>query len=663
VLNLPKSGDTGDGPDRLEKSGDRPERLRGPITDFKTGSKERLVDRPAEAGGDPSKKDPDRSAEAGGDPNKKGLDQSAEAGGDRSDDPKGQGLETPAVGLITVETTFESSTPAINTSEASSKEVSELLRTSTEVSDKQKEDDPVPPKSELPIANPKEKVEESPSTPSPKRNLTTTKNDQSDREKMSPRTFLKEKESKTDTGKEKGTIDPPDWRDYEKRDYVHTRKFAGIGAWSEREMRSIALRSRKYDGLIIMPQDQDPSDLEDKLKAAASEIKVPNPEGWEEYKREVVAHRERMRNEQVIRLNAIARNDGNDSGSGHESRSRARGSKDHLTVIDKLSAINSGGHIEKTSDRPMSDVRVEYTRDPSLPNVLSGTTGMRLLEEKSQNKVAPSISHRADNRGEGYSQGRTHSPGYEKEPGRSPRKLKIVPPLNKNERSFYDQEGSGSGGDNESDGYYRRRPNRHSDPEDPRDPGGSGGSRDPRRSGGPSGPGGPGDPGYPGGSGGRGYRRRRRDDEDSDGWDRNVKMKHPTPYNGKPDIQVYDHWMASITNYAQTMKIRERTMIGMMSAYVTGKAGDFYMNRIAGRADEWTYQTVFQAIFDHCFPKHIIRQFREQWNRLTQGKREVREYTEEIEKLARRFNEMTERTVVLKFWDGLDPELRETVSG
>ena len=87
-----------------------------------------------------------------------------------------------------------------------------------------------------------------------------------------------------------------------------------------------------------------------------------------------------------------------------------------------------------------------------------------------------------------------------------------------------------------------------------------------------------------------------------------IKMKHPAPYNGKANIQVFDHWMTSITNYAKMMKIRERTMIRLMSAYVTGKAGEFYMNRIARRAEDWTYETVFQAIFNHCFPKYVIRE-------------------------------------------------------
>ena len=38
-------------------------------------------------------------------------------------------------------------------------------------------------------------------------------------------------------------------------------------------------------------------------------------------------------------------------------------------------------------------------------------------------------------------------------------------------------------------------------------------------------------------------------------------MKHPELYNGKLDIETFDNWVHSVTNYADVMKIRKRTMI------------------------------------------------------------------------------------------------------
>src|SRR6266478_9732079 len=110
------------------------------------------------------------------------------------------------------------------------------------------------------------------------------------------------------------------------------------------------------------------------------------------------------------------------------------------------------------------------------------------------------------------------------------------------------------------------------------------------------------------------------------------------------------------------MRIRERTMIRIMSGYVTGTARTFYSLHVAGRPDKWTYSNIFPAIFDYCFPKDFMKKLRVKWNNLTQGSRCVQEYVREIELISRKFPEMSERTVVLKFWDGLDSELRELMA-
>ena len=97
-------------------------------------------------------------------------------------------------------------------------------------------------------------------------------------------------------------------------------------------------------------------------------------------------------------------------------------------------------------------------------------------------------------------------------------------------------------------------------------------------------------------------------------------MKHPELYNGKLDIETFDNWVHSITNYADVMKIRERTMIRLMSEYVTGTAKTFYLKHVANRADEWTYATLFPAIFDYCFPKDFLKRLCAKWSTFTQGK-------------------------------------------
>ena len=57
-------------------------------------------------------------------------------------------------------------------------------------------------------------------------------------------------------------------------------------------------------------------------------------------------------------------------------------------------------------------------------------------------------------------------------------------------------------------------------------------------------------------------------------------------------------------------------MIGLISEYVTSRAKEFYVDHVAGRVDEWTFETLFRAMFDECFPRNIYREFQQKWYRM-----------------------------------------------
>jgi len=84
-------------------------------------------------------------------------------------------------------------------------------------------------------------------------------------------------------------------------------------------------------------------------------------------------------------------------------------------------------------------------------------------------------------------------------------------------------------------------------------------------------------------------------------------MKLPDPYDGKADLEAYDHWVFCVTNYAIVMRISDKTMIRVMADLVTGKAQAFYMDYVASWQEHWTLATMFLAIFDYCFPNDIIQ--------------------------------------------------------
>lgn len=139
-------------------------------------------------------------------------------------------------------------------------------------------------------------------------------------------------------------------------------------------------------------------------------------------------------------------------------------------------------------------------------------------------------------------------------------------------------------------------------------------------------------------------------------------MKFPDVYDGRNDLEHFDNWISSVSNYADVMKIRETTMIKMLHGCLSGEAQTFHKTYVKGRAEQWRFDTYFAALFEYCFPKDIMRKLRMKWNVITQGKRRVRSYAREIELLSARFPEMNERTVVIKFWEGLNSELREIMA-
>ena len=224
----------------------------------------------------------------------------------------------------------------------------------------------------------------------------------------------------------------------------------------------------------------------------------------------------------------------------------------HNEIIERLSNATSYQQQRATEDRPISGVRINYKRDPRAPDSLTGTSGLRILYERAQRErdtglAAPSVS---------TYQGLKDECARHRETG-----------INRSrERSFDQPQRNTVPMPPRYQARDRNRPSEKGDtsdsgqPKDPNGPGWPGGSRWPGGSGWPGrwpgNPWGPGRPGRPGGPGGPGGFRGRphQPNINADEWDRNIKMKHPTPYNGEPDLKKFDLWTASVVHYVDVMK-------------------------------------------------------------------------------------------------------------
>jgi len=135
-------------------------------------------------------------------------------------------------------------------------------------------------------------------------------------------------------------------------------------------------------------------------------------------------------------------------------------------------------------------------------------------------------------------------------------------------------------------------------------------------------------------------------------------MPIPDKYDGRPDIDRFDAWSYNLTNYMEFVGADDSAMIRVIPRLLTGTAEKFYLQYVARNPDMYTVKELLGDLFDYCFPDDFIEQMRQKWDKLTQGKLRVREYTREIADLAQKFPEMSERQVVLKLWNGLKGDIR-----
>ena len=638
-----RSGDL-KGLDRPGMGGDRP-------TEGSGGTSVSVAEGPAQGLDQSGKPDGDQP---------KDLDRPAEPGGDRSE-KEGEEITPPSEEKDGIGTT-----PDPNTSDVSDREIEQLLSNNPEIPNKGDE--------RIPENMSKNDAPEGPSnvtkgSENPSTNYFPSFMDQSAKEleDETEQWFLKrerwregmamererQKELALSRLRSDGTPNnPPDAREYETRPVYPVLSKQNGDAWSEQGFDFVRKRTRRGDGCMIYEVDKD-------VDGARSKILDMDPGLDYDINRKVLRARERMeRADPIISLSAITHNDevtvggdddyeataviNHDRDNGYrmpiikDYRDDGYGLGSRQTAINTLSKSNASTRIDPPGTRPMSEVRISYGRDITMPEGLADSISSGFRRESkgkgpatSQYTAASSISRYANNNF-----------------ASSSKSVQFKWNTDESEPQ-----------DNGNNVYYNRGRGTHRG-NSPGSSSSSSSSSSPIRPG--RGVPNPRRPNRSQGSRRSGSRRRR--NHSDDGWDENVKMKMPGTYDGSTDMDVFDSWVYSITNYANVMRIRETTMIRIMADLVAGKAAKFFKSYVANKEDEWTFGTIFPAIFDYCFPKDFMKTLRKRWDNIKQGKRSIREYVIEIEELARKFREINERTVVLKFWNGLNSEIKQLLA-
>jgi hypothetical protein len=142
------------------------------------------------------------------------------------------------------------------------------------------------------------------------------------------------------------------------------------------------------------------------------------------------------------------------------------------------------------------------------------------------------------------------------------------------------------------------------------------------------------------------------------GVSRGVKIKAPFTFDGRADLDVLDQWTYEVDTWREWNGISDQMTVKIIVNFMSGKASRFFMKHVALRQKDWTVKSVYEGLFNYCFPPDFKLQMHEQLTCARQGTKDVRDFHRNIETLAVRFPDVTERQLRQIFWDGIRTYLR-----
>ncbi|RDX52771.1 hypothetical protein OH76DRAFT_1344464, partial [Lentinus brumalis] len=137
-----------------------------------------------------------------------------------------------------------------------------------------------------------------------------------------------------------------------------------------------------------------------------------------------------------------------------------------------------------------------------------------------------------------------------------------------------------------------------------------------------------------------------------------VKIKPPFNWDGTPDIDLYDKWTYEVDTWGELNGLNDRLMIKLIVQFMTGKPAQFFMRHVATRQSEWTVKSLYEALFDYCFPSDYKAELRYQLEHAEQENSRVRDFVRKIQHLAVRFPDVTDVQLVHIFWHGVHQHIR-----
>ena len=132
-----------------------------------------------------------------------------------------------------------------------------------------------------------------------------------------------------------------------------------------------------------------------------------------------------------------------------------------------------------------------------------------------------------------------------------------------------------------------------------------------------------------------------------------VKIKPPFSWNGTPDLDLFDQWTYEVDTWQELYGLSDKLAIKLVVQFLTRVAGKFFMKHVSTCQSEWTMTSLYEALFDYCFPTDYKAQLRLRLEHSVQGKAKVHDFMREIQHLTARFPDVSDFQLTQIFWRGV----------
>lgn len=90
----------------------------------------------------------------------------------------------------------------------------------------------------------------------------------------------------------------------------------------------------------------------------------------------------------------------------------------------------------------------------------------------------------------------------------------------------------------------------------------------------------------------------------------------------------------------------------LLSYYLSGKAYDFYVQKVTLNEEEWSLLEFYAELFNYCFPVDYQLQMQQALVQCHENDKSVSEYVHELQELFNMIGDIPEWDCVLKFLNG-----------